>query len=163
MSKKKKGEKASGGKDKNKKRSPVPHRLESLNPMCIPQSNMTQNSSSSVTSTQERPTSCPAPRQRTLMAGEEEEAVIFLSVVEVEVEDVFFFWGGPAGRRAREPATIDTLRRALFLSLSVSVSIDLIRPAGYRSDSDLDALMRRERSPSARARARARERQRKME
>ena len=122
MSKKKKGEKASGGKDKNKKRSPVPHRLESLNPMCIPQSNMTQNSSSSVTSTQERPTSCPAPRQRTLMAGEEEEAVIFLSVVEVEVEDVFFFGGGRPGD-GLESRRRSTRYVAPSFSLSLSLSL----------------------------------------
>lgn len=61
---------------KGKKLS-LSHRRESLKPMCIPQSNMTQNESSSVTSTQERPTSCPAPRQRTLIVGD--EVVIFSS------------------------------------------------------------------------------------
>ena len=55
--------------------------------MCMPQSNMTVNSSSSVTSTQERPTSCPAPRQRTRMGAEEETILLLVEVVEVE----FFF------------------------------------------------------------------------
>ena len=69
--------------------------------MCIPQSNMTQKASSRVTSTQERPTSCPAPRQRTLMAGEdeEEEKVILFFLLEVEVD-------GFEAESAKRPATI---------------------------------------------------------
>ncbi len=80
-------------KSREEKNSVFTHRLESLKPMCIPQSNMTQKASSSVTSTQERPTSCPAPRQRTLMAGEEDEVVIFPPLCGVEAYTFFFAVG----------------------------------------------------------------------
>lgn len=53
--------------DAVKKNNFISHRLASLYPMCMPQSNMTVYLSSSVTSTHERPTSCPAPRGRMRM------------------------------------------------------------------------------------------------
>ena len=100
----------------------LPHRLESLKPMCIPQSNMTQKASSSVTSTQERPTSCPAPRQRTLIPGEE---VIFFSFLSggVEVDEFFRLAVGDDRMMRCRASPLSSLSLSLSLCLSLLASL----------------------------------------
>jgi len=117
--------------------------------MCIPQSNITQKRSSSVTSTHERPTSCPAPRQRTRIGGEDEEVIFF-----------FFFARGwkrskKRSRKSEQAAAGDVdlvdddlLRPSFFLLCSLAPFLEVSR-FGYLGSLScrVDALMAKTKRP----------------